>query len=184
MSRPGRAPVPRVARWCRVWLGLCLMAVAGAVTAAVSETTHGAWTVRCEEPADGVRQCIMLQNLVLIGGGQPVLQFSIGLAPADATPTVLISLPLGISLPPGISIRIDAGKTATFPVERCEPVGCQAGMRLRPATVEQLRAGEQLEITFYDGERQPILVPLPLTGFSAAFEQLSGTTTATSVAPQ
>ena len=114
----------------------------------------------------------MVQNLLLKAGGQPVLQFSIGMAPGDGTPTALISLPLGISLPPGISLRIDEGDTANFPVERCEPDGCQAGMHLRKETIQRLAAGMQMEITFYDGERQPITMPLSLQGFGTAFKAM------------
>lgn len=153
--------------------GVTLLAVNASLSAALTETKFDAWTLRCEEASEA-RQCIMLQNLVLIGGGEPVLHFSIGLAPSGGTPTALISLPLGISLPPGVSVRIDDGKSANFPVERCEPDGCQAGMHLRDATVDQLKHGNKLEITFFDGERQPIVVEVPLAGFAAAFVAMQG----------
>ena len=103
------------------------------------EAAYGAWTVRCEQAdGDAAPECIMQQNLVLRTGGQPVLQFTLGLAPNDAQPTVLLKLPLGIYLPPGITLRIDAGPPATFPVERCDPDGCQAVMKMRPATLAAL----------------------------------------------
>ena len=79
----------------------------------VTESTYGAWTFRCEQPKNAEQSnCIILQNLVLQAGGHTVLQLSIGIPPNDGMPTVLISLPLGISLPPGISIRIDSGDPA------------------------------------------------------------------------
>ena len=141
--------------------------------AEVSENTHGSWTVRCESDEEGRPPgCIMFQNVVQKTGGQPVLHFAIGIAPEDGNPTVILSLPLGISLPPGVGIQIDEGKTANFPVERCEPDGCRAGMKLREATIEQLTAGSRLTITFHDGERQPISVPLSLDGFGDGFQAL------------
>lgn len=141
--------------------------------AAVTENTHGPWTVRCEGPEPAERECIMFQNLVLKTGGQPVLQFAVGYAPSDGTPTVILSLPLGISLPPGITMRIDDGTPANFPVERCEPDGCQAGMKLRAATITRLSEGAELTITFHDGERDPITVPLSLDGFGEGFDALT-----------
>jgi invasion protein IalB len=142
----------------------------------VSENTHGSWTVRCEAADAGAQSgCIMFQNVVMKTGGQPVLHFAVGYAPEDGNPTVIISLPLGISLPPGISIQIDDGKTANFPVERCEPDGCRAGMKLREATIEELVKGTRLTITFHDGERQPISVPLSLDGFGPGFQALAAT---------
>lgn len=157
----------------RVILALSILLAAPSVYSDATET-HGSWTVRCATiAASAGRECIMFQNLVLKSGGQTVLQFSVGLDPADRTPTVILSLPLGISLPPGVAIRIDEGKPAKFPVERCAPDGCRAGIKLRPATVEQLGAGKQLTITFFDGGRQPIKVPLSLDGFNAAYKALS-----------
>ena len=146
-----------------------------AVQAQDTEQIFGSWTLRCSATASAgetQRECMMFQNLVLKTGGQPVLQFGIGMAPPDNLPTVLVSLPLGISLPPGITIQIDSGSPATFPVERCEPDGCRAGIKLRDATVQQLSQGKQLHVTFYDGARKPLKVPLSLDGFGAAFKAL------------
>ena len=140
---------------------------------ATEDTVFDAWTVRCERVSTTARSCIMLQDLILKAGGQTVLQFSLGVEPVSGTPTVLLTLPLGISLPPGVSISIDSGTPAVFPVERCDPDGCQAGMRLRETTIAQLGTGEELEIRFSDGERQPIVVPVSLQGFAAAFAALS-----------
>lgn len=150
---------------------LAVVGVAHAAPDAVNERDFGAWTLRCEGAAQA-RRCIMLQNLVLGDSGQTVLQFTIGFAPGDPAPTVLLSLPLGIALPPGVSIRIDAGAPATFPIERCEPAGCRAGMKLRERTVAQLADGRELVITFFDADRQPIDVPVSLGGFADGYAAL------------
>jgi len=165
---------------CAAALLACVIAPTIRVTHAADQATgqpvehvHGDWTLRCEQAdVDAAPECIMDQNLVLKAGGQPVLQFAIGLAPDDAIPTVLLKLPLGIYLPPGISFRIDDGEPATFPVERCDPDGCQAVMKLRDATIARLRAGSRLEIGFHDGARAPLSMPLSLDGFGAAIDAL------------
>jgi invasion protein IalB len=153
-----------------------LLAAALGARAEDTQQIFGSWTLRCSSTgANSKPDCMMFQNLVQKAGGQPVLQFGIGMAPADGLPTVLVSLPLGIALPPGITIQIDAGNPAVFPVERCEPDGCRAGMKLRDATVQQLSQGTQLHITFYDGARKPLKVSLSLDGFGAAFKALTAT---------
>ena len=158
---------------CSLFSLLAALAVAVAARGQDTEHTFGPWTLRCQaQPANARSDCIMFQNLVLKSGGQPVLQFAIGRAPGDDTPTVLVSLPLGMALPPGITIQIDDSKPATFPIERCEPDGCHAGMKLREATINQLEHGQRLNITFYDGGRKPIQVPLSLQGFADSFKAL------------
>lgn len=139
-----------------------------------TQQIFGSWTLRCSGPASGAHaDCMMFQNLVQKAGGQPVLQFGIGMAPPDGRPAVLVSLPLGIALPPGLTVQIDSGSPAVFPIERCEPDGCRASFKMRDATVQQLSQGRQLRLTFYDGERKPLKVSLSLEGFGAAFKALS-----------
>lgn len=161
-------------RFRHVLLFLMLTATVSGARAEDSQQVYGSWTLRCSTTAAATRpDCMMFQNLVQKTGGQPVLQFGIGIAPPDDLPTVLVSLPLGIALPPGITIQIDGGTTANFPVERCEPDGCRAGMKLRDATVQQLSLGKQLHVTFHDGARKPLKVSLSLEGFGVAFKALA-----------
>lgn len=163
-----------MSRKLRLFLIFAALWVAADAAAEDTQQVFGSWTLRCATPLGNAKpECMMFQNLVQKTGGQPVLQFGIGIPPADSVPTVLVSLPLGIALPPGITIQIDGGAPATFPVERCEPDGCRAGMKLREATVQQLSNGHQLHVTFYDGARKPLKVSLSLEGFGAAFKSLS-----------
>ena len=160
----------------RAWLCAMLLAITASSHAEDTQRIFGSWTLRCASASNTQSDCMMFQNLVLKTGGQPVLQFGIGIAPDDGRSTVLVSLPLGIALPPGITIRIDEGTAATFPVERCEPDGCRAGMKLRDSTVKQLSQGQKLHVTFHDGARKPINVSLSLDGFSVAYQALTTAT--------
>ena len=157
----------------RIYLCATLLVMSAVANAEDTRQIFGSWTLRCSAASDAKAACMMFQNLVLKTGGQPVLQFGIGIAPDDGLPTVLFSLPLGIALPPGITIQIDDSTPSTFPVERCEPDGCRAGMKLRDSTVSQLSLGRQLHVTFYDGARKPIKVALALDGFAAAYQVLA-----------
>ena len=157
-----------------VLFAMLLAAVGIARAEEDTQQAFGSWTLRCSTAAAAAgADCMMFQNLVQKAGGQPVLQFGIGIAPPEVLPTVLVSLPLGIALPPGITIQIDGGAVANFPIERCEPDGCRAGMKLRDATAQQLSLGRQLHVTFYDGARKPLKVSLSLEGFAAAFKALA-----------
>lgn len=134
----------------------------------------GNWRVSCETDAqDGRKGCFIVQNLVLREGGQRVLQFAIGFVEETPEPIVLLSLPLGISLPPGAEIQIDEGKPTRIVIERCEPNGCRAGMKLKPEMLEAFRNGDHLSVTFYDAKRQPIEVALSLEGFEEGLAALA-----------
>jgi invasion protein IalB len=134
----------------------------------------GNWLVSCETDAENGRQgCFIVQNLVLREGGQRVLQVAIGFVAGTPDPIALISLPLGISLPPGTTIQIDKREPTRIAIERCEPNGCRAGLKLNKEIMKHLVSGDQLSVTFYDTKRQPIDVPLSLKGIEEGLAALS-----------
>ncbi|MFT5415100.1 MAG: invasion protein IalB [Gammaproteobacteria bacterium] len=136
--------------------------------------SYGNWTINCESEAQGSREgCFIIQNLVLRDGGQRVLQIAIGYVVETPDPIALLSLPLGISLPPGAEIQIDSHAAHRIAIERCEPNGCRAGLRIEPNILSNLRTGKQISIKFYDAKRQPIEVPLSLDGFEQGLASLS-----------
>lgn len=138
----------------------------------VDGESYDNWTVRCEKET-GKEGCFIFQNLVLQQGGSRVLHVAIGyLSAARNTPVILVSMPLGISLPPGASIRIDDQDPIKFQIERCEPSGCRGGFRLKESMLVSFMAGKTARVTFHDGHRKAIDVPLSLTGFSEGLEAL------------
>lgn len=169
--RPAQPP-SKASRLHAAALALALTPIATSVTAQDTEK-FGNWTAKCEESRGKVQGgCFIFQNLVLREGGQRVLQFAVGYVATTDAPIALLSLPLGISLPPGVSIRIGDAQPTRVIVERCEPNGCRAGLKLNEALLSQLRQGTQLTVTFHDAERRPIEVPLSLDGFEAGLESL------------
>lgn len=148
---------------------------------AIGEPTDGEafgnWRVSCETRAQGSRKgCFIIQNLVLREGGQRVLQFAVGYVAESPDPVALLSLPLGISLPPGAEIQIDNDAPKRVAIERCEPNGCRAGLLLVNDVLQAMRTGKQLSIKFYDAKRQPIEVPLSLDGFESGLAALTRVT--------
>jgi invasion protein IalB len=145
-----------------------------AVTAAPEDgETFDNWTVKCEPGKDGApAQCFIFQNLILREGGQRVLHIAVGYSPDHPEPVVLLTLPLGISLPPGISLQVDQHTPFKFPVERCEPTGCRAGIKLDADRLDTFKTGTDAKVTFHDANRQPVTLPLSLKGFNAGLRAL------------
>jgi invasion protein IalB len=144
-----------------------------AAEAAQNGRTYDNWTVSCEQSKpDAQNLCFIFQNLVLKEGGQRVMHIAIGYLPGTPEPVALFTLPLGISLPPGASLKVGDHEPERFPIERCEPTGCRAGMKLDDALVEQLKKNQEAVVTFHDASRKPISVPLSLRGFTAGLESL------------
>jgi invasion protein IalB len=152
----------------------CLIALVAFGAAAEPEVRQvfGQWSLRCEKPKRGQERCSIVQDVVTRASGQRVVHAEIGLVPGSPEPIALFTLPLGISLPPGASLRIGRGEPVRFSIERCEAQGCRGGLKLGAALVEALKQAQDAELIFHDAQRQPIRVALSLEGFAAALEAL------------
>jgi invasion protein IalB len=158
----------------RYWCAAILLGITSLAVWAADSETFGNWTAKCEASKDGKEGgCFIYQNLVLREGGQRVLQVAIGYVPNSNEPIALLSLPLGISLPPGVSIELKQDKPLRFQVERCEPNGCRAGVKLKKRFVDELVTGQELTVRFHDAQRQPIEVPVSLKGLGDGLKSLT-----------
>lgn len=136
---------------------------------------HGDWEIRCA--ADG--RCYMHQ-LYQNADGQPVVVVNLVKIPAGAAiggkPVIAsaeIITPLGVHLPTGLGLRIDAGQVAVTPYTFCRPVGCASNPPLTDALVEQLKNGGTAYFLMRRiGGGDVVEAPISLSGFTAAFDAL------------
>lgn len=93
--------------------------------------------------------------------------------PADTgKPVIVISAPLGLYLPAGISYSIDGAAAQTLQIQSCDQNGCFANQPITAETLDAMFKGQKLEIAFSNLNKQSITLPLSLTGFSAAYQRI------------
>ena len=131
------------------------------------------WTARCEHaPGTTVERCFIFQNLVLKESGQRLVHVAVGYLAANGQAAAVVTLPLGISLPPGASINIDGGDSLEIVIERCDTNGCIGAVGLGEHLITDLKRGREARIYFHDATRRRIAVPVSLLGFTAGFNSL------------
>ena len=131
------------------------------------------WTARCERPPGSeAARCFIFQNLVLKETGERLVHVAVGYLAVDGRAAAVVTLPLGISLPPGAALSVDGGEPVRFPVERCDANGCIGALELDDRMLAAMKRGREARVTFHDGTRRPIAVPISLMGFTAGFASL------------
>lgn len=154
-------------------LSFVVLVSPGATLAAKDGDTFDAWTMRCEKVEEsGPEQCHVFQNAKDDGSGRDVAQMAVGRVPNDPKPLVIVSLPLGVYLPPGVLIQVDDKKPIRIPIEVCDPAGCRAGFPLNEEVQAAFKAGLTAKVTVQDATGQQATVPLSLKGFTAALNAL------------
>jgi invasion protein IalB len=138
-----------------------------------SATPQPSWAARCSSPSrDAPLECAMEQNAVLTKTGQLVVLVNIRVPGDTRAPIALVQLPLGLNLQAGAKFQVDDGKSADLPIQTCENRGCYASVPISPETLNALRSGKQLKISFQDLGKETITIPLPLNDFAAAYDKI------------
>ena len=136
---------------------------------------YGDWRAKCVESANPAQQqssCHVFQDLLQKDTGKRVLHLAIGRLPGKKPLAIIITLPLGVSLPPGLSIVIDNQFKRQEAMQACFTNGCQAAFELEPVWLQRLARGKQAEVIFYNIHNQPISIPVSLKGIDAALKDL------------
>lgn len=130
------------------------------------------WTVRCEAAREsGAEVCYIVQNIILRETQERILNMAVGYL-ADQRPTTVLTLPLGVSLPQGVAVAVDGAEEVRVQYQRCTPRGCVAALVLGDELLTRFKGGREARVTFHNGARRPVSVPVSLLGFTAGFESL------------
>jgi invasion protein IalB len=156
------------------YIGLVVfMAFAQAVAAPKDGQIFKDWRVRCERPADAEKEtCYVFQDLWLRKIKQRLLHIAVLYHEGSEKATIILTLPLGILLPPGVEIQVDKTDPIRLAVEQCIEQGCQAITQLDAERLAAFKNGMKARVTFQDGKRRSITVPVSLRGFTAALNSL------------
>jgi len=137
-------------------------------------TTYKDWGHKCEQPKGIDREvCFIFQQLSEKKSGKKVVGITIAYPLKGISPTLVITLPLGVHLPGGVKLRIDQnGEITPAPFIHCVPTGCQAKLKMSNKLVNTMKRGNKLNLTFLNNRRKPLTVAMSLNGFTAAINSL------------
>jgi invasion protein IalB len=134
---------------------------------------HGDWATRCETPPGAAHeQCAIV--LSVVDQDRPnLILVVIVLNTADRkTRLMRIIAPLGVLLPPGISLRIDNADAGRLSFLQCLPNGCVAQLAMDEALIGKLKTGKTATLGIFQTPEEGVGVQAPLSGFKEAYEQL------------
>jgi len=150
-----------------------LLLAAPTLSAAQDAPAPPGWISACQGPsrADAL-ECQMEQRAVLSGSGQLVGSVTVRVPSQTRKPVLMIRGPLGLSLAGGVGIDVDGAAAETLPLQTCDAGGCYAGAPISDALLDAMFKGKTLNVTFQNLNKEPIKLPMSLTGFSATYGKI------------
>jgi len=131
---------------------------------------HGDWQVLCEDTPVG-ETCFITQAAA-DDTGEPVMQIMVGRLEGDNV--MVVYLPLGIDLRPGMLFQIGDTFRREFPFQTCLPNGCRVVARVDADMLAAMRAGSNFLIGVRPLESDRVaVIEGSLMGFTAGFRAIS-----------
>jgi len=162
----------RVSLACFAMLGIAL-AASPALAQGTVKSVHGDWQIRCDTPpgAQG-EQCALIQSVT--AEDRPNVGLTvIVLKTADQKSRLMrVLAPLGVLLPSGLGLKIDATDVGRAGFVRCLPNGCVAEVQMNDDLLGKLRNGQQATFIIFQTPEEGIGIPMSLKGFGEGFDKL------------
>jgi invasion protein IalB len=147
---------------------------AGAPSTPTDVKPIGDWTVRCF-PVTSPSPCDMYEELEDKNSHQRVLGVSIAYDPNADRNIAQIAVPLGISIPAGLSLKTDSYQSPKLPYRRCDRAGCYVELILPNDIIGSLsKSGPDGSINVVADNGKVFSLRFSLNGFSGAHDAMSG----------
>lgn len=166
------------------WRTAAIVLAAGALSLGGQAVAQGkkadgasksAWVKICDKApvkADEKKEICITHHERLDGNtGMVLVSAAIRKIEGQKKERFLIMVPLGMAIPPGIQVRFDEQKEPIkLRYSICHPGGCTAETDASPELVQKLRKGNKLMVAAINALGKPIGFPVPLNGFTKAYE--------------
>ena len=142
--------------------------------AAGAPPEDNAWVKLCEKSAQTENKEICLTHHERLDGNSGIVLVAAAIRKVEGEPKeqILVRLPTAIALaiPAGVQIRIDEEQPLSLKYTLCYATSCQAETDVTPELLASIRKGKQMVVAAVNLQRKAIGFPVPLAGFSKAYD--------------
>lgn len=135
---------------------------------------EAAWVKLCEKNAQTENKEICLTHHERLDGNSGMVLVAAAIRKVEGEPkeTLLVRLPTAIALaiPAGVQIKIDDNQPIKLEYTLCYATSCQAETEVTPDLLKTFRNGKQMVVAAVNLQRKAIGFPVPLDGFSKAYD--------------
>ena len=136
-------------------------------------SVHGDWEIRCDTPPGAPSEQCALMQYVTAADRDNVGLTVIVLKTADKSARILrVLTPLGVLLPHGLGLKVDATDVGRAGFVRCLPQGCIAEVIMDDTLVKLLSEGQTATFIVFQTPEEGIGIPIALNGFASGFGEL------------
>lgn len=132
------------------------------------------WQVRCF-PVQSPSPCDMFQEVANQARNQRILAISIAYVPSMDRYALQVTVPLGVSIPKGLTLQTDSYTSPVLKYRRCDRDGCYVEMGVDKSLVEGIAKSSpdgKAKVNIVGDNGRAVGVTFFLKGFAAAHDDM------------
>lgn len=114
--------------------------------------------------------CLSHHERLSAANGRVLVSVAVRNVQRQEKETLMVLVPLGVALAPGLQVIVDDNKPVPLRFTFCHIGGCSAEAEATKEVVANLKKGTQLKVLAINNTGKTIAFPVPLTGFTKAYE--------------
>jgi invasion protein IalB len=132
------------------------------------------WTLTCNEFSEGPkkRSCSAQLNVTQQKSNNVLLAWTVGLD-NENRPVSVFQVPTGVSIAPGVELRLGRAAVRKIPFVSCEPQRCTASTPVDNNLVRDISAASTADVLIYAPNGAGVKFNFPLKGFDKAYAELA-----------
>ncbi|MBO0344424.1 invasion associated locus B family protein [Roseibium limicola] len=135
-----------------------------------AEDQQSPWVKVCNvDPKVGKEICLITQEL-RTNTGQFLASVAVREIEGEARKTLLVAVPTGMLIQPGLRVQIDQGKQVQGKYGICFPNACYSELVIDAGFVTSMKQGGKLILTTLNQQAKPIPMDLTLIGFTKVYD--------------
>ncbi len=142
-----------------------------------SAKKESSWVKLCEDKptvneglAKDVKICLTHHERLSAVNGMVLVSAAIRNVEGAKNEQLMVLVPLGVALPPGLQVRIDENKPIPLKFTFCHVGGCTAEAVATKEVVTQFKKGQKMVVLAINNTGKTVGFPVPLKGFSKAYD--------------
>jgi invasion protein IalB len=150
-------------------------AAAPAAAPAGEAKDQSAWVKLCEkapnitDPKKELNVCLTHHERLDGNTGMVLVSAAIREVEGQEKKALMVMVPLGMALPPGVQVKVDEGEPVKLQFTLCHAAGCTAEGEATQAVIDQMNKGKQVVVAAINLAGKAIGFPVPLNGFDKAY---------------
>ena len=143
---------------------------AAAQTQTIQPSADSPWVKICNtDPQSNKEICVVTQEL-RTDTGQFLASVAVREIGGEARKTLLMAVPPGMLIQPGLRVQVDSGKQTEAKYGICFPNACYSELVIDDAFVGSMKAGGNLVLTTLNQQAKQVPFQLTLSGFTKVYD--------------